>query len=211
MQSLLNTAYWYLAHGETLGPLGDQLGMDQLRTAHLVTPTCSLLLGGLADRAERFGGTARLSVLLDEAARLTHQGVDSVIHSEPETGAAMLRSIFGAAPLEAVTRQLASYAGIDATTAAALLARLTPMVLWVVAEQRRSEHLNDAGLKQRLHAERKQLRHRQLPLPVPVPGQGPIRAEFGSTIDDAMLRWLVPVGLAVASVLAWSAAVASAF
>lgn len=155
MPSVFESVTGLLAQGETLGRLGDMMGTDRSGAEQVVRSATPAMLGGLADRVDRPGGSRAVMDMLDQAERSPLGDVDGMFDGAAEQGLGlgMLDGIFGK-DLGPVQGMIANNSGVSAGVIGRFLPMLAPVVMGVLARRRAADGLDAAGLSGLLRNER---------------------------------------------------------
>jgi hypothetical protein len=213
---------------DVIGKLGSLIGESPDKARSAVNAAVPTLLGSLAGMASSGDGAQKLMSVLDQQEPGLLGNFASMLGSGgnnlAEKGSAMMSSLFGGSMVTSVLGVLAKFLNIDAAKIGKLIAAVAPMVMGVLASQKKSLGLNASGLAQML-AGQKQNISAAMPSGLAsalsaVPGLGSMAdfaksgmsaaASYGQQGMNAAaqaanpLRWLLPLlVLAVAGYFGW--------
>ncbi|MDH3686830.1 MAG: DUF937 domain-containing protein [Myxococcales bacterium] len=139
--------------------LSQQLGTDEAATSQAISAALPALVAGVSRRAAQGDGAAALVSMLDRDG--DGSILDDMLGSLAGAGAApqggdVLGDLLGPGRGQ-VESQIGRSSGLDAGTVARIMAALAPLVLGALSRARENDHLDGAGLQQRIGAEQRRL------------------------------------------------------
>jgi hypothetical protein len=136
-----------------------RLGTDEAATGKAIAAALPALVAGVSRTAARGDGAASLTSMLDR------NGDGSILddmigalagQAAAPRGGDVLGDVLGPGRTQ-VESQIGRSTGLDAAAVARILAALAPLVLGAVARAQQNEHLDGAGLQQRIGEEGRRL------------------------------------------------------
>lgn len=154
MASLAESLVAQLTSPGMISKVSSQIGVDEATTSQAVSTAVPLLMAALARNASKPRGASSLNNALEE----DHDGsvLDDLMGylNNPNTddGDGILRHTLGD-QREGVQTSLAGSTGLDAATLGKLLSMAAPLVLGMLAKQKKQGGLNSDGLADMLNGE----------------------------------------------------------
>lgn len=135
--------------------IGSQLGLDKASTSQAITSVLPVILGGLANNAQKSDGAGALSSALDrdhDGSILDDLAGFAVNSSASKAGDGILGHIFGTQrpKAEAAVESKTSLSGAQV---AQLMAILAPIVMGYLGKRKREKNLDAGGLAKELEQE----------------------------------------------------------
>ena len=154
MSSLLPQLLEHLAGAPTKN-IGQSLGLDESAASSAITAALPVILGGLANNTQSSDGASALGSALDR----DHDGsilndlAGMALGAAASNGDGILGHIFGGNRNQATAAVEKSTGGLDAATAAKLMAVLAPIVLGYLGKKKRESNLDSGALAKELQVE----------------------------------------------------------
>lgn len=127
-----------------LSELGNQLGVSPDKMQQIIKMALPLIMGQLGQNVESPEGAQSLSRALDKHSSRQYRSPQEI---DEKDGMGILGHIFGSGTTDRVSEQISQEAGVDKNNSMKILTMLAPLALAYLARKKKTEKLDDRGVK----------------------------------------------------------------